>query len=302
MRGIDISHYDGWPFLPDTAKAYEESDFVIVKATQWESKYKWEGYFAPAIDKAIKDGKLVGAYHYATGLDPKKEADYFLKVVKPYIGKAVLALDWEEGDNRAWGSRTWAKEFVDYVFEKTGIRCFIYTGMDGVDDCEALASTCPLWFAGYPKDQNSWVIPRWPGYYYTDPWNKYAIWQFTSGDNKVDRNITNISPDGWMEYARGQGTAAPEKTYGGKWPVIPDRGWFRAGDGMGALTSYRTQVKRVQRLVNWINEGSIAVDGKYGAKTADAVKTAQGKLGVKADGLFGQKTLMTAKGYRKQYD
>ena len=68
---------------------------------------------------------------------------------------------------------------------------------------------------------------------------------------------------------------------------------------MGALTSYRTQVKRVQRLANWINRGDIAVDGKYGPKTADAVKKAQGELGVKADGLFGKVTLTTAKGYRR---
>ena len=298
MRGIDISHHDGWPYLPDTAKAYEESDFVIVKATQWETTYKWEGYFKQAMEKAVKDGKLVGAYHYATGLDPKKEAEHFIRIVEPYIGRAILALDWEEDDNSAWGSNTWAKEFVDHVMELTGIICFVYTGMDGLDDCGALADISPLWFAGYPKDQNTWIIPRWPNYYYTDPWGNYAIWQFTSGDNKVDRDTTNITPSGWIEYASAR-DIAKVTTYNGKWPKLPKRGWFRKGDGMGAYTSYNAQVKRVQRLVNWINDGSIVVDGKYGDKTVAAVAQAQKRLGVTADGLFGSKTLLAAKGYKK---
>lgn len=299
MKGIDVSHFDGWPFLPNTAKAYNESDFVVVKATQWETTYRWEGYFKYAIDKAIKDGKLVGAYHYATGLDPKKEAEHFLRIVEPYIGKAILVLDWEEDDNSAWGSRTWAKEFVDHVYNTVGIRCFVYTGMDGVDDCGVLAGVCPLWFAGYPKDLNSWVIPKWPSYYYTDPWNNYTIWQFTSGDNKVDRNTTYMTPYEWAQYADKVEVEAPKKTYTGKWPVIPARGWFRKGDGMGALTSYQTQVKRMQRLVNWINDDNITVDGKFGDKTKSAVEAAQKKLGVNVDGLFGKDTLAAAKKHKK---
>ena len=34
LKGIDISHHNGWPFNETTEKAYQESDFVVVKATQ----------------------------------------------------------------------------------------------------------------------------------------------------------------------------------------------------------------------------------------------------------------------------
>ena len=98
MRGIDVSHYDEWPFLPEVEQAYRESDFVIVKATHGTS-YKYADYFAPVIEAVLEDGKLAGAYHYARGKDPKAEADYFLEVVKPYLGNIILALDWEERHN-----------------------------------------------------------------------------------------------------------------------------------------------------------------------------------------------------------
>lgn len=206
MRGIDISHYDGWPLKADPAKAYNDSDFIIVKATQGTS-YKYVDYFKPAIDKALADNKLIGAYHYATGEDAVKEADYFISVVKPYIGKAILALDWEALQNKAWKKDySWAKRFVDRVKAKTNVTCFLYTGMDGIQQCKNLANKVPLWFAGYPKDDNSWSIPKWPSYYSTKPWSHYEIWQFTSGNEKVDRNISNMTPADWNTFAKATTT------------------------------------------------------------------------------------------------
>ena len=97
LKGIDISHYNGWPFNAVTEKAYKESDFAIVKATQWMSAYKWESYYRPAMDRARKDGKLLAAYHYATGLTAKKEAEYFYSVIKPDLDKGdiIPAIEWE---------------------------------------------------------------------------------------------------------------------------------------------------------------------------------------------------------------
>lgn len=203
MRGIDVYHGDGYPLKTVPAKAYEESDFIIIKATQHESNYKYADYFKPVCEKAFADGKLVGAYHYASGDNPEKEAEYFLSVVNKYIGKIILALDWEAGQNKSWGNKTWAKRFTDYIEKKTGIKCFLYTNMDGISQCTNLANKVPLWFAGYPKNENSWSIPKWPSHYSTRPWMQYEIWQFTSGDGKVDRNITNMTPTDWMNYAKG---------------------------------------------------------------------------------------------------
>lgn len=201
MRGIDISHHNGWPYDSITAKAYSDSNFIIVKATQG-TYYKYVNYFAPAINKAIADGKLAGAYHYASGKDPIKEADYFVSIVKPFIGKIILALDWERVQNNAWSNTQWAYKFVTRVKELTDITCFLYTNMDGIQQCKNLANKYPLWFAGYPKDDNSWAIPKWPSYYSTKPWTHYEIWQFTSSKEKVDRNITNMTENDWKRYCQ----------------------------------------------------------------------------------------------------
>ena len=78
MRGIDVSSHDGWPYQDSTEGCYRESDFVIAKATQGTGYVN--PHFREAIDRAIGDGKLVGAYHYAGGGDPEAEARHFLGV------------------------------------------------------------------------------------------------------------------------------------------------------------------------------------------------------------------------------
>lgn len=205
MKGIDIYQGDGNPLKAVPAKAYKDSDFVIIKATQGVS-YKYTSYFTGMIKKALQDNKLCGAYHYAEGNDPIKEADYFLSIVKSYVGKIILCLDWEESigsgkKNKAWGNKTWCKRFIDRVKEKTGITCFLYTGQEGCKQNTTLVDKVPLWFAGYPKNENSWTVPKFS--YNISPW-KYTIWQFTSGKEKCDRNTTELTEAQWKAYAKGE--------------------------------------------------------------------------------------------------
>ena len=198
MKGIDVSHWNGDPFNAVTQKAYKESDFCITKLTNG-IKYEYANYGIKIIEKALADEKLAGAYHYATGAGtPIQEADYFISVVKPFIGKIILALDWESNGNKAWGKITWCKQFIDRVKEQTGVTCFLYTGLDGIRQNKELANKVPLWFAGYPNHADSWTVPQWK--YNISPWDKYAIWQYTDGNGKVDRNTTTITRQEWLEY------------------------------------------------------------------------------------------------------
>lgn len=87
-----------------------------------------------------------------------------------------------------------------------------------------------------------------------------------------------------------------KKKYSGVFPKIPARGYFRSGDG-GKTGS--TNVKNLQKLLNWINGSNLKVDGRYGEKTHTAVKAAQKKLKVKVDGRFGAASLAAAKAYKK---
>ena len=292
MRGIDI--YQGESKNGKTSalkaipeKAYKESDFVIVKSTQGLS-YGYTEFFHNMIKRCLKDGKLIGAYHYAAGHDAVKEADYFISVVKPYLGKILLCLDWESYQNKAWGSKTWAKKFVDRVKAKTGITCVLYTGLDGCNQCKNLIGITPLWFAGYPRPiKKDWTVPKFP--YDLGKWGHYAIWQYTSSGEVIDRNTTLWTEKQWKNYA-GDKTPIVPQPYTGTLPTFEKRDYYKKWDGIVTLRNYKTQIERVQRCLNWAIGANLTVDGKYGKKTEDAVRKFQTKYGFNdVNGCWGKK-------------
>lgn len=73
---------------------------------------------------------------------------------------------------------------------------------------------------------------------------------------------------------------------------LPDKGYFKSGDsGLG-----------VRALQSWLKGHGYdpgTIDGKYGKNTMAAVKKFQKKVGLKADGLFGKQSLLTAKKIEK---
>lgn len=91
-----------------------------------------------------------------------------------------------------------------------------------------------------------------------------------------------------------------KKGYTGEFPSLYNgRGWYQQGDGITTLTNYPTQIKRLQRLINWINDEAIAIDGQYGPKTKAAVEKAQKTLLVPVTGRFDQDTLSALKSFKK---
>lgn len=98
-------------------------------------------------------------------------------------------------------------------------------------------------------------------------------------------------------------TETPKKTtkkkYPGTFPALPPRGYFKVGDGYKTLTNFTTQIKHVQKLLNWIMDASIKVDGDYGEKTAELCEKYQEKYGLAVDGQFGSKSRAKAKTIKK---
>lgn len=85
---------------------------------------------------------------------------------------------------------------------------------------------------------------------------------------------------------------AKSAKYSGTYPKLPERGYLQKGDK-------GTQVKNLQKFLNWCIAAKLEVDGDFGAKTEKAVKTFQSKYELKADGLFGKKSLAMAKTIKK---
>ena len=120
MRGIDVS---GWQSPTVTCTA--DYDFAVVKATQGTGFIN--GYMASQAQCVRQRGKSLGFYHYAGGGNATAEADHFVNTIRPYLGSAVLVLDWESYQNSAWGSSNWIRVFVNRVHARTGVWPLVYT-------------------------------------------------------------------------------------------------------------------------------------------------------------------------------
>ncbi len=60
-----------------------------------------------------------------------------------------------------------------------------------------------------------------------------------------------------------------------------------------------TQVKNLQKFLNWYGNYGLAIDGSFGTKTYEAVKKFQKATGLTVDGIFGSKSLAKAKSIKK---
>lgn len=174
---------------------------VIVKATQGTNyvndkcNAQW--------DTALAAGKLVGLYHYAATNDPIAEAKFFISNISNYVGKGILALDWESAENKGWGNTNWAKQFIDKVHELTGVWCMLYTGSDGIKQCTNVAKTSALWYAHYYNGHNStnepWSVPNFVSD--VSPWPTYTIWQWSSRGGTLDMSYAQLDKTSWMKIA-----------------------------------------------------------------------------------------------------
>lgn len=153
MDGVDVSGHQ-----PDFASSgWTNYQFAIVKATEGTSFTS--STVTEQATKVLNDGKLLGFYHFVGGSGATAEAEYFVNVVRPYIGKAILVLDWE--GNGTGGGVAYAKAFLDHVYELTGVKPLIYMSyaVTNSNDWSAVANAgYDLWVARYLwRYDNTWL-------------------------------------------------------------------------------------------------------------------------------------------------
>lgn len=204
MRGIDVSSWQGAIDL-----AALDIDFCISKATEGVD------YVNPCCDgviqQAVELGKKWGFYHFAQGLDPVREADFFVDNCSGYFHEGLPVLDYEADALALWSVDD-AKTWLDRVQERTGVKPLIYMSESVV--------TSRDWSSVASADYGLWVA-RYPDIYrpsYEDAaesgvelavgsWGFAAIWQFASdlhlegyaGD--LDGNLAFMDASSWDAYA-----------------------------------------------------------------------------------------------------
>lgn len=281
LNGIDIS---AWQRGIDTAAV--PSDFVIIKATEGLDYVNDDCDRAYQLAKSA--GKGLGVYHFATGgSSGTAEADYFLSQVEGYIGEAMLILDWEAtAINYGVG---YAKEFMDRVYSRTGVKPVIY--MSGsvtreYDWSSVVAADYALWVAYYSIDSCNGYVPDAAGYD-VGYWPEAAILQYTSGGylpgwgDRLDLNVFYGDMDAWNRYAGGGSGVSPAPQ------PDPSPSYDRQTAPWGIDT--------IQYWMNICNYNPFApIDGIDGPETKKGVENGQRAYGLPADGLFGDMTQANA--------
>lgn len=185
-----------------------DCDAVICKATEGT------GYVNPYCDEHYQSakaaGKLLGVYHYASGGNPEAEAEFFINNVQGYLHEAILVLDWESGDNAAWGDSGWVARFCAHIVALTGINPMIYVQRSAASQCVGLGDY-GIWLAEYPD-----YAPRgWDAYYPPNYSGDYAMHQFTSSgaisgwSGPLDLSLFFGDENAWRAYAGATGQSVP---------------------------------------------------------------------------------------------
>lgn len=253
LKGIDISRWQSGINL-----AAIDTDFVIMKATEGVgyTDSSCDGFYQTA--KSL--GRKLGVYHFARpdlGNSAEAEADYFLQETKGYQKEAILILDWESGN---LGNISWAKAWLDRVYNKTGVRPIIYMSasvMRQYDWSAVVDANYGLWVANYGVNNglaNEIVFNSYPLKY----WSFYALWQYTSVgrlngySGNLDLNYFSGNGVAWDKYATGNSDIEPEE------PDLPKSTEELAneviagvyGNGQARKDALGDRYSEVQALVN----------------------------------------------------
>ena len=266
MRGIDISSYQKGL---DLSKI--DFDFAIIKATEGTTIV--QSTCDPWVQQCIDLGKRWGFYHFCAGGDPIAEADFFVDNTKDYFGHGIPVLDYE-----AYGrfGTAKAKQFLDRVYERTGVRCMVYMSRSVTkeEDWSAIARNHPLWVAQYANnDTTGYQDNPWPGasaggftYWGFPP----AIHQYTSHgrlngwSGNLDLDKAYITAEEWDAIATGDvETTTPQEPEDKPQESTPAKKtveeiakeviagkWGNGSERTQALTAAGYDAKAVQEKVN----------------------------------------------------
>lgn len=206
LNGIDVS---SWQTGINIAAV--PADFVIVKATQ--GTWYTSPCFHAQADATLNSGKLLGVYHYITGGNAKAEVQYFVNAIKPYIGRAVLALDFESGDNKVYDDETYLQQCAQTVYNLTGVHPLLYGSQRDYGRLAVVskATNCGLWIAQYRDYAHIG--------YQDKPWNEgaysCAMRQYSSAGalpnygGNLDLDKFYGGRDAWNKYAQSDRATAP---------------------------------------------------------------------------------------------
>jgi len=286
MNGIDISGHQSGINLSQVP-----CDFVIIKATQGTTFVSKD--FTRQVEQALSLNKLTGVYHYASGVGVEAEVNHFIDVVKPYLGKVILAIDWENNKNKSGvndnpkfvaGDYKYCEQLLTTVKQKTGVTPFLYMSKSVARQFKwEVGKDFPFWCAQYKKTNvpTTYVSNPWTDTKGWGAWTGCKILQYSSigrlkGYNAdLDLDLAYLTADEWNAYTQGTDDMLTDTT----------RPTLKKGD----------RGEKVRLWQQYLNEHGFNcgnADGIFGDKTEHAVMKYQQAHGMEA-GYIGNNTWNT---------
>ena len=215
LNGIDISNWKA-----DINLDAVPWDFVFVQTTWGAGTITinglvngvWPGADGK-IQQAIASGKPWGFMHYIRGeRSAEAEAEFFHDSCLGYIHQGIPAVDWEAGDNAAYGDIGYLERFLARWIELTGIPPLVYfSGSDqGRVAPVAARHDCGLWPAAYGSmEPTGYQDSPWGEDIYPGVMRQYASTGRLPGyGGNLDLDIFHGNVDTLWAYAHRDGTTA----------------------------------------------------------------------------------------------
>lgn len=248
LKGIDIAI---WQRGIDLAKV--PADFVIVKATEGTGYVNDQ--FNAQINGANRAGRLLGVYHYINGTGAAAEMRHFYNAIKPWIGKAIICLDWESGGNSKWGNNAYLAQCVTEIKKLTGKAIVIYASQSAFPWDIARSTGSKAWVAQYASDSpiNGYQDKPWNEGKYTCFIRQYSGNGHLPGYNgALDLDKAYCTKEEWNKLAGKVTTSKPST----KKPIdtiakeVIDGKWGNGETRKKKLTAAGYDYNAVQKRVN----------------------------------------------------
>lgn len=286
----DISHHHS---VGDWGKIKNSCPFIITKATEGTT------YVDPTLDSVIRECEKrkipYWLYTFLRDGNELAQAKFMVATCKNKVGKYFVGYILDIEQNNAQSN---CQKALDYI-SGLGYKTMIYTMYAQYSLYKTLINerpkACAWWEARYGLNDGVYraKYPCHPG---------VDLHQFTSAgkcpgiSDKIDLNrLAGKKSESWFTTPAGN----KKSGYSGAWPALPPRGHYQIGDGYKTYKDYKTQIMRLQRLLNWLVDANLKIDGKYGPETAAAQEMAQKIFGIPINGKFGNLTLAAAKKVKK---
>lgn len=244
----------GWQ--PASITRQVQADFAVVKVTQ---NTGFDTVWRTQAQGALDTGKKLGLYHYAGGSNATAEANHFINHAWPYVGRAVLVLDWESYQNSAWGNGNWVREFVRRVHALTGVWPMVYVQASGIWQIPSdVRANCGLWVAQYANNRaTGWQSRPWRYGAYGE-----AMRQCTSNGRlpgyagPLDLNVFRGEAWQWDRYANPDKVTVPTPAPQPSAPSVDYEALATAvirgdyGNGQTRKAMLGANYERVMQIVN----------------------------------------------------